>query len=178
MTPLKIALIFTSAFVLTACSGVETSTTKIMQKDILTATGDVLGVIKLQDLGVDGTEVTVSVSGLSQAGTHAMHFHEIGFCEAPSFTSSGGHYNPTNMDHGKMSANGPHAGDMMNMEVGSDGKGSLTVINDRVSIHGDHGLPALLDADGSALIIHERADDYMTQPTGAAGARIGCAELK
>jgi Cu-Zn family superoxide dismutase len=82
-----------------------------------------------------------------------------------------------NMDHGKMSANGPHAGDMMNIEVDRNGMGTLTVINDRVSINGEHGLPALLDADGTALIIHEKADDYITQPTGAAGSRIGCAVL-
>jgi len=178
MRPLKIALTLTSMAVLAACSDVDTQTSKVMQQNILTASGDVLGTVQLKDLGSKGTEVTVAVSGLSQAGTHAMHFHEIGLCEAPSFTSSGGHYNPTNMDHGKMSDNGPHAGDMMNMEVGADGTGTLTVINARVSIKGDHGLPALLDANGSALIIHERGDDYVTQPTGAAGARIGCAELK
>jgi Cu-Zn family superoxide dismutase len=178
MSYLKAAILFTSAGLISACSGVETTVEKYLQQDILTASGDILGTVKLKDLGADGTEVTVSVSGLSQEGTHAMHFHEIGLCEAPGFTSSGGHYNPTNMDHGKMSENGPHAGDMMNLDVGSDGAGMLTVVNDRVSIRGDHGLPALLDSDGSALIIHERADDYVTQPTGAAGARIGCAELK
>jgi len=165
MRPLKIALALTSLAVLAACSDVDTQTSKVMQQNILTASGDVLGTVQLKDLGSKGTEVTVAVN-------------EIGLCEAPSFTSSGGHYNPTNMDHGKMSDNGPHAGDMMNMEVGADGTGTLTVINARVSIKGDHGLPALLDANGSALIIHERGDDYVTQPTGAAGARIGCAELK
>lgn len=178
MPHLYTALLITSACVLVACSGTDTTGPKTLQNDILMASGDVLGTISLKDLGAEGTEVTVTVSGLPQAGTHAMHFHEIGFCEAPSFTSSGGHYNPTNMDHGKMSENGPHAGDMMNMDVDADGTGTLIVINDRVSIQGDHGLAALLDADGSALIIHERGDDYITQPTGAAGARIGCAELK
>lgn len=178
MSLIKTAILVSSAIALSACSGTEVMDTKSLQKDIVTASGDVLGKISLKDLGAGGTEVTVTVSGLQQAGTHAMHFHEIGMCEAPGFTSSGGHYNPTNMDHGKMSANGPHAGDMMNLEVGEDGTGTLTVVNDRVSIQGDNGLPALYDADGSALIIHERADDYVTQPTGAAGARIGCAELK
>jgi Cu-Zn family superoxide dismutase len=82
------------------------------------------------------------------------------------------------MAHGKLAADGPHAGDMMNIEVGDDGTGSLTVINELVSINGEHGLPALLDEDGTALIIHEKADDYITQPTGAAGSRIGCALIE
>jgi Cu-Zn family superoxide dismutase len=154
-----------------------TDNTSLFERTILTATGDTLGTLSLKDLGEGGTEVTVTVSGLDGAGTHAMHFHEIGACEAPSFKSSGGHFNPMNMAHGKLSADGPHVGDMMNMEVGADGTGTLTIINERASIDGDHGLPALLDADGTALIIHERGDDYTTQPTGAAGGRIGCAVL-
>lgn len=177
MSHFKSILFVSSACLLAACSDTDTTTTSYMQQDILTATGDILGTIKLRDLGQKGTEVTVSVSGLASAGTHAMHFHEKGLCDAPSFTSSGGHYNPTGMDHGKMSENGPHAGDMMNLEVGADGTGTLTVINERVSIKGDHGLPALLDADSTALIIHAKADDYVTQPTGAAGPRIGCAVI-
>ncbi|WP_371196257.1 superoxide dismutase family protein [Glaciecola sp. SC05] len=182
MINLKTALLLTSVCTLAACSPstpYETSTSSApdstsIERDILTASGDVLGTLSLVDLGEEGTQVTVSISGLEGAGTHAMHFHEFGLCEAPGFTSSGGHKNPMNMDHGKMSPNGPHAGDMMNIEVGSDGTGSLTVINEFVSINGDHGLPALLDDDGTALIIHEKADDYITQPTGAAGGRIGC----
>ncbi|MFT6269234.1 MAG: Cu-Zn family superoxide dismutase [Alphaproteobacteria bacterium] len=177
MTNFKTVLLLTSVCVLAACSPTTAPDTSVFERTILTATGDTLGTLTLKDLGEGGTEVTVSVSGLDSAGTHAMHFHEFGLCEAPSFTSSGGHKNPMNMAHGKLSADGPHAGDMMNMEVGSDGKGTLTLINELVSINGDHGLPALLDDDGTALIIHEKADDYMTQPTGAAGGRIGCAVL-
>jgi Cu-Zn family superoxide dismutase len=146
-------------------------------RDIQMADGTTLGTVSLVDLAEGGIQVTISISGLDGAGTHAMHFHEIGLCEAPSFTSSGGHFNPTNVSHGTMSSDGPHAGDMMNIEVTSDGMGTFTVVNERVSIMGDYGLPALIDGDGAALIIHEKADDYTTQPTGAAGGRIGCAEL-
>ncbi len=177
MTYLKTALLISTVSIFAACSGTDSETPMTLQKDILTASGDVLGTVTLKDLGAAGTEVSVSVSGLEGAGTHAMHFHEIGLCEAPGFTSSGGHFNPTGMAHGKMSPDGPHAGDMMNLEVGEDGTGTLTIINERVSINGDHGLPALLDSDGTALIIHEKADDYITQPTGAAGGRIGCVVL-
>ena len=177
MTKFKTALLLISVCVLAACSQSPAPDTSVFERDILTATGDTLGTLSLKDLGKDGTQVTVSISGLDGAGSHAMHFHEFGRCEAPSFTSSGGHKNPMNMAHGKLSDDGPHAGDMMNIEVGSDGTGMLTVVNDRVSINGEHGLPALLGDDGTALIIHEKADDYITQPTGAAGSRIGCAVL-
>jgi Cu-Zn family superoxide dismutase len=199
MNNLKTAVLISSICTLAACSpstppsespttplatvpepalpAIATDNTSLFERAILTGTGDTLGTLSLKDLGEGGTEVTVTVIGLDGAGTHAMHFHEIGACEAPSFKSSGGHFNPMNMAHGKLSADGPHAGDMMNMEVGADGTGTLTIINERASIDGDHGLPALLDADGTALIIHERGDDYTTQPTGAAGGRIGCAVL-
>lgn len=179
MTRLKSLILATAIVSLAACSetAVQSETTRYMQQDILTATGDKLGTIKLRDMGAEGTEVTVEISGLDGAGTHAMHFHEFGKCDAPDFKSAGGHKNPTGMGHGKMSANGPHAGDMPNIEVNENGMGSVTVINDRVSIKGEHGLPALLDADGTALIIHEKADDYVSQPTGAAGGRIGCAVI-
>jgi Cu-Zn family superoxide dismutase len=177
MNYLKTAVFLTSVCTLIACSPSAPPEAEALEREILTPTGATLGTVSLKDLGEGGTQVTVTVSGLDGAGTHAMHFHEIGRCEAPSFTSSGGHYNPTNMAHGKLSPDGPHAGDMMNMEVGNDGMGTLTVINERVSINGEHGLPALLDTDGTALIIHEKADDYTTQPTGAAGGRIGCAVL-
>ena len=143
---------------------------------IMSPDGTKLGTVELQSLGSKGVKVHVTVSGISP-GTHAMHFHEIGKCIAPDFKSSGGHYNPHGKAHGINMADGPHAGDMMNVVASSDGKGIFSVINDRVSINGEHGLPALLDADGTALVLHAGADDYESQPSGAAGARIGCAVI-
>ena len=200
MTYIKTALILSSACTIFACTPsappeADTSETDAMSqvevmpepteipeadafvRDIQMADGTTLGSVSLVDLAEGGIQVTISISGLDGAGTHAMHFHEKGLCEAPGFTSSGGHFNPSNVSHGTMSSDGPHAGDMMNIEVTSDGMGTLTVVNERVSIEGGYGLPALIDEDGAALIIHEKADDYTTQPTGAAGGRIGCAVL-
>lgn len=147
-----------------------------IESDILRANGDVIGSVTVTSLGKDGVQVNVVVRDIL-AGTHAMHFHEFGKCDAPDFTSSGGHYNPDGKAHGMNMPDGPHAGDMMNVEADAAGNGVFNVINDRVSISGEHGLHPLLDSDGTALILHERADDYETQPTGAAGARIGCAVL-
>ena len=150
---------------------------EVMTKDIMNPDGEKIGSVTLTSLGMDGTEVKVDVSGLEQ-GTHALHFHQTGKCEGPDFSSAGGHFNPTNMDHGFDSANGPHAGDMENIDLGVNGEGVFTVTNDRVSIRNDDSeLPALLDADGAALMIHMEADDYTSQPSGAAGARVGCAVI-
>lgn len=166
------------AFALSACDNSLNSlsgTTEI-KRDIITPTGSKLGTLTLTTLENGTTQVTVNVKDLS-TGTHAMHFHETGLCEAPDFKSSGGHFNPTQSDHGMEMPNGPHAGDMMNIEVGADSTASFTITNSRVSIDGQNSLPALLDDDGSALIIHEKADDYISQPSGAAGSRIGCAVI-
>jgi len=166
-----------AALSLTACAQNETSSPdKTLSQTILSADGTALGSLVLEDLGAGGTKVSVKVMGISP-GAHAMHFHEIGRCDAPDFTSSGGHYNPTSAAHGHKMADGPHAGDMMNVEVAADGTGTFVVTNARVSINGDHDLPALLDGDGTALILHAGEDDYVTQPTGAAGGRIGCAVI-
>ncbi|CAM3792634.1 superoxide dismutase family protein [Litorimonas haliclonae] len=156
----------------------EATRGEVMKKDIMNPDGETIGTVTLTSLGMGGTEVKVDVSGLEQ-GTHALHFHQTGKCEGPDFTSAGGHFNPTDKEHGFDVAGGPHAGDMENIDVGINGEGVFTVTNERVSIRSDNSdLPALLDADGAALMIHQKADDYTSQPSGAAGARVGCAVIK
>lgn len=150
---------------------------EVMTKDIMNPEGETIGTVTLTSLGMGGTEVKVDVSGLEQ-GTHALHFHQTGKCEGPEFTSAGGHFNPTNKEHGFDVVDGPHAGDMENIDIGVNGEGVFTVTNERVTIRSNESeLPALLDADGAALMIHQKADDYTSQPSGAAGARVGCAVI-
>ncbi len=104
------------------------------------------------------------------AGTHAFHLHAKGRCEG-DFKSAGGHFNPDGSQHGFLSTEGPHAGDMPNIHVPAGG--SLTVevfLPERLLV----GQGGLMDDDGAALVIHEGADDYRSQPAGAAGKRIAC----
>lgn len=115
--------------------------------------------------------LTAVINGLKE-GTHAIHIHEKADCSAADGTSSGGHWNPTAQPHGKWgSAEGYHKGDIGNMEVGADGKGTITMSTDEWCIGcGD----ANKDILGKAIIVHEGTDDFVTQPTGNAGGRVSC----
>jgi Cu-Zn family superoxide dismutase len=104
-------------------------------------------------------------------GDHAFHIHAVGKCEAPDFKSAGGHFNPGQTKHGLMNEGGPHAGDMPNLHVPDSGKLTIEVLNPMVTLSKK---TALLDEDGSAIVIHAGLDDYQTDPAGNAGDRIAC----
>ncbi len=112
--------------------------------------------------------------GAAPAGTQAFHIHETGKCEPPDFKSAGGHFNPDGTEHGILNPEGPHAGDMPNIHVPADGKLTVEVLNTLVSLEAER---ALLDEDGSALVIHAGPDDYKSDPAGHAGDRIACGIL-
>lgn len=101
-------------------------------------------------------------------GTHAFHIHGTGKCEAPSFKSAGGHFNPEEDEHGLQNPAGPHAGDMPNIHVPANGQLHIEVLNQMVS------LPGLLKGEGTAIVLHEKGDDYVSNPAGDAGPRIAC----
>ncbi|WP_188663478.1 superoxide dismutase family protein [Arenimonas soli] len=135
----------------------------------------------VQDSGVTG-ELTFDpdgdalrlhgeVRGLAPGSVHGFHVHETGDCSAPDATSAGGHFNPDQMQHGDRQTPGPHhAGDMPNLTAGADGVGQVDVRLAGLQIDGE----ASHDVVGRAVIVHAQADDYATQPTGNAGARIAC----
>lgn len=135
------------------------------------------GTIDLTDTP-NGVLVVVTLpAGVIPAGEHAMHFHQVGDCsDTETFEKSGGHYNPTDAQHGFMPEGGPHAGDMPNIVVVEAQETKVSAFNAMVRL-GEGDAP-LLDADGSALVIHAGVDDYQTQPSGNAGGRIACAEIK
>jgi len=114
--------------------------------------------------------VNLNVRGIP-AGTHGVHVHQNGACDAPDFTSAGPHYNPTNRQHGMQNPQGPHAGDLPNLTVGANGEGELETVKEGVSLRGAN---PLLKPGGTALIIHAAADDQRTDPSGNSGARIAC----
>ena len=119
----------------------------------------------------DSIRVRIEALGL-QRGTYGAHIHAVGRCDAPDFASAGPHWNPTGQQHGKNNPAGMHKGDLPNLLVGTDGRGSLE-INLPASRLSAGSMP-MLDADGAAIVIHEKADDYQTDPSGNSGARIAC----
>ena len=146
-----------------------------MNVALIGAEGQTLGKASLEQTPA-GVLITVSASGIGE-GEHAFHVHEKGLCDASGgFASAGGHFAPGGTAHGYRHSGGPHAGDMPNQFVGSDGKFHAQVLNSAVTL-GESGEGALMDADGSALVIHSGADDYASQPSGAAGPRVACAVI-
>ncbi|MFT8390995.1 MAG: superoxide dismutase family protein [Sporolactobacillus sp.] len=123
-----------------------------------------------------GVRIAIKAEGL-RPGIPAIHFHENGVCTPPDFMSAGGHFNPGEKKHGLNNPKGPHAGDMPNIFADCHGRVNTVLLNPRVTL--EEGLPnSLRDADGSALIIHERGDDQVTDPSGNAGARVLCGVIK
>ena len=110
-------------------------------------------------------------------GQHGFHVHENGKCEAPKFESAGAHFNPQHKKHGELNPEGPHAGDLPNLMVAADGKAQASFISKLVTLEKDKP-NSLLKPGGTALVIHENADDYKTDPSGNSGARIACGVIQ
>lgn len=156
----------------------NTNTQKsVISANLLNNDKEIIGKITVSGDDAGGVNLNVTASSISP-GAHGMHFHQKADCSASDFKSAGGHINPMKMQHGLKNPDGPDNADMENAVADENGMVDLERMNPRVSMTGGGGLPALLDADGSALVIHINPDDQVTQPIGGAGARIACAEIQ
>ena len=132
---------------------------------------DVTGMATFTQNG-DQITLTIEIQGASP-GIHAVHIHESGDCSAPDGTSAGGHWNPTGVAHGKWGVGEFHLGDIGNITVGEDGTGSIELTTDLWEI----GTGSDVDVVGKGIVVHAGADDFVSQPSGAAGARVGCGAI-
>lgn len=114
--------------------------------------------------------IEASVANLPP-GQSGFHLHTFGRCDAPDFKSAGGHLNPDMREHGALNPDGKHLGDLPNLAIGADGSGQ---INAKIASMSTGALAAIFDEDGTAVMIHADPDDYASDPTGNAGARIAC----
>lgn len=130
---------------------------------------NVTGSITLAPMG-EGVHLTGSLQGLPPDGEFGFHIHEKGDCSAPDASSAGGHFNPANVDHGNPQSMPHHAGDMMNAKSDAQGMAQINAHVDGLTL-GDGGGS---DVIGKAVVVHEKADDYKTQPSGDSGARVAC----
>ncbi|GIQ67719.1 superoxide dismutase family protein [Xylanibacillus composti] len=138
---------------------------------LLNQKGEQIGNIHLRQME-EGLEIQLKADRLP-AGEHALHVHERGVCETPDFQSAGEHYNPTKSKHGFLNKDGPHAGDLPNITVDAGGQANAKFITNRLTID-PRAKTTLFSKSGTAFVIHEKADDYFTEPAGDAGARIAC----
>ncbi len=129
----------------------------------------VTGVATFTQVGDETVNMSLEVQGLTP-GEHALHLHQNGDCSAPDASSAGGHWNPTGMDHGKRGEGQFHAGDVINLVADAEGKVSWSQDITGWTIGGNDTTNIL----NKGIIIHEKVDDFKTQPTGAAGGRVAC----
>ena len=162
-----------SLSLITLMSSAAFAATSPVSIDMKNSKGESIGSMTLTEM-TKGVKITLDIKGLTP-GEHAFHFHENGKCEAPKFESAGSHFAPKKNPHGFMDAKGPHAGDMPNLIAGADGSVKQEIINTNVTLK--PGAASLMKKGGTAAIIHEKADDYKTQPTGDAGGRAACGEI-
>ena len=145
--------------------------------ELVNASGQTVGSVRAwQTAG--GVTFRIDATGLPH-GIHGIHVHSVGRCDAPDFASAGGHWNPLARKHGLSNPQGPHAGDLPNVQVAANGVLGTTVTLAGANLFAPPGSAgALLDADGAALVIHAGADDNVTDPSGNSGARIACAVIR
>ena len=163
---------------LLACNTVQNTSRPVVKNAaavLLDRSGQRIGQLQLQQ-GSRGVLVKIEAENLGPPGFHGIHFHERGNCQDHRvFKISGGHIDRSKTPHGLLnSEGGPHGGDLPNLYVHSDGAAKAEFYTELIALGSQTALPALVDADGSALVIHERPDDHRSQPIGGAGPRIAC----
>lgn len=138
--------------------------------ELRNAEGQVVGRATLTQ-APHGLIIAVDLTGVP-AGSHAMHVHDVGQCDAPAFTSAGAHYNPTIRVHGIRAPNGMHGGDLPNVVVPAGGATRVEVFTRELQL--GPGIGSVFDRDGSSLMLHSGPDDYASDPGGNAGTRYAC----
>ncbi len=174
---LKIAGKFTTislAMAVSACVHQPNTDKAVARASLINAQGQDSGTVTI--IGTPGRlAMRIGAKGVP-AGAHGIHLHQVGKCDAPAFDSAGPHWNPAGRKHGLENSNGPHAGDFPNVEADSAGNILTSIPLEPLELTG--GSQALLDADGASVVIHAKADDNMSDPSGNSGPRILCGIVK
>ena len=163
----KITLLICSAVFTVSCSTTKSYTINSKSGTSTQGTAKFTQTGKMVEMDLNVYKLT--------PGIHAVHLHEKADCSATDGTSTGGHWNPAKEDHGKWGAEHFHMGDIGNLSADKDGTARLIFKTDKWCIGCTDESKNII---GKGLIIHAGKDDFMTQPTGNAGGRVGCVEIK
>lgn len=142
--------------------------------------GSVIGNVNFTEPTSDNEQFVTIQIGLSpdaglEPGEYGFHVHQVGQC-SPTFDAAGDHFNPEGVQHGLLNPDGPHAGDLPNVVIAEDGT-TTYVVNTRLITLGEGEL-SVFDDNGSAVMLHAQADDYLTDPSGTSGDRIACGVIQ
>lgn len=166
------------AGLLSFAAGVQSAhaASKSARAGFVSAKGTQIGTAKITSSG-KGVKIVVKITQLTP-GEHGIHIHTVGKCEAPAFTTAGGHFNPTSAHHGVHNTQDPHPhlGDLMNIVADKKGNARAMLLADGVTL-GD-GPNSLFHDGGTSLVIHAKADDLMSDPSGNSGDRIACGVIE
>ena len=170
---MRIFLFLAIAPLLASCASIDGTEkgggTEVARANLSIANGESAGMATLSQR-TDGLWLQLSANA-PVAGTYGMHVHAVGRCAGPDFTTAGPHWNPGTKQHGQGNPMGAHAGDLPNVTTNSNGQLVLEIRLEGATAYGAGGL---LDSDGASLVIHEKPDDYKTDPSGNSGKRIIC----
>lgn len=160
-----------SAVTATGAAEPATATVQLESKSGSTATGQ----LELT-ASEGGVSLTGEIAGLTAGSEHAFHVHETGDCSAADASSAGGHFNPHSAQHGPptVAQSERHLGDMPNIVADENGRSAITAAIPGATLR-DGGMNDLI---GKAVVVHEKRDDYVTQPSGDAGSRIACGVIR
>lgn len=166
---MKPAVVALAAVALLGCQSVRQAEGPRASAQLQPTTGNATsGTATFTQVG-DKVHLVASLSGLAPGQEHGFHVHEAGDCSAPDGMSAKGHFNPYGKPHGSPVSAERHAGDMPSLEADASGNAKVDTVLDVMSVK-----PGPTSVVGRGLIVHANADDYKTQPTGNAGARLAC----
>jgi len=169
MTPTRLAAA-AAAFLLTACASAPVEPLRATAQLQPTKGSKTFGEATFEQVG-DKVHVLVNVRGLKPGQEHGIHIHEVGDCSSGDGMSTKGHFNPFGKPHGRPGSG--HAGDLPALKGDKAGRGKMDVMLEGISVGSGPG-----NVVGRGLIVHADPDDYRTQPTGNAGARIACGVIR
>ncbi|QFT76151.1 superoxide dismutase family protein [Erythrobacter sp. THAF29] len=153
-------------------STVENAAIQLAVAELSNSQGAPAGTVTLNQ-NAESLTLEIALQGLED-GEHGFHLHMTGQCDAPDFTSAGGHLNPFEKSHGTLNEDGKHLGDLPNLVIDTDGTftGSASLEGDAAEL-----VPLIFDEDGTSVMVHAGPDDYRSDPAGNAGPRIACGVL-